>query len=103
MFDKISIKPKGQFALAKTDSNTFILCQYHPEQKLILKLNLNTGEYSDQNLTGMNIRESYRLIYFGRNFYLHHPDNPTHYKINIDGNIAVEPITGKDKEFEKII
>ncbi|WP_288374660.1 hypothetical protein [uncultured Chryseobacterium sp.] len=101
LFDKISIKPKGQFALAKNRQQHFILCQYQPDQKLLSKINLNTGEYSDQNLTGMHIPESYRLIYFGRNFYLHEKYNPTHYRINMEGNISVEPVTGKEKEFEK--
>ncbi|MDR6488594.1 hypothetical protein J2799_003112 [Chryseobacterium vietnamense] len=103
LFDKISIKPRGQFALAKNRQQHFILCQYQSDQKLISKLNLNTGEYSEQNLTGMNIPEYYQLTYFGRTFYIHHPDSVTHYKINIDGNISVEPVTGKEKEFEKNI
>ncbi|VEE10521.1 Uncharacterised protein [Chryseobacterium gleum] len=49
----------------------------------------------------MNIPMFYKLIYFGRSFYLHHPDHATHYKINIDGNISVETITSKEKELEK--
>ncbi|WP_374463403.1 hypothetical protein [Chryseobacterium sp.] len=101
LFDKISIKPRGQFALAKNRQQHFILCQYQYDKRLISKLNLNTGEYSEQNLTGMNIPMFYKLIYFGRSFYLHKPDNSTHYKINIDGNISVETITSKEKELEK--
>ncbi|PWN60411.1 hypothetical protein [Chryseobacterium viscerum] len=101
LFDNISIKPKGQFALAKNRQQHFILCQYQADQKLISKLNLNTKEYSEQNLTGMNIPGHCQLIYFGRSFYLHEEFNPAHYKINIDGSISIEPITEKDKEFEK--
>ncbi|VEE10520.1 Uncharacterised protein [Chryseobacterium gleum] len=52
LFDKISIKPRGQFALAKNRQQHFILCQYQYDKRLISKLNLNTGEYSEQNLTG---------------------------------------------------
>ncbi|REC48530.1 hypothetical protein [Chryseobacterium pennipullorum] len=101
LFENISVKPRGQFALAKNRQQHFILCQYQPDKKLISKLNLNTKEYSEQNLTGMNIPSSYELIYFGKSFYLHHPENPAYYKINIDGNISLEAITGKDKTIEK--
>lgn len=101
LFENISIKPSGQFALAKNRQQHFILCQYQPGKKLISKLNLNTKEYSEQNLTGMNIPNSYELIYFGKNFYMHQHANPLLYKINIEGNLSVETISGKDKEIDK--
>ncbi len=101
LFDNISIKPKGQFALAKNKQRHFILCQYQPDKKLISKLNLNTKEYSEQNLTGMEIPYSYKLVYFGKSFYLYQPENPTRYKINIDGNIFLEPIISNDREIER--
>lgn len=101
LFENISIKPSGQFALAKNRQQHFILCQYQPGKKLISKLNLNTKEYSEQNLTGMNIPNSYELIYFGKSFYLHQHANPLLYKINIEGNLSVETISGKDKEIDK--
>ncbi|UKB84741.1 hypothetical protein LF887_03605 [Chryseobacterium sp. MEBOG06] len=101
LFDNISVKPRGQFALAKNKQQHFILCQYQPDKKLVSKLNINTKEYSEQNLTGLNIPDSYKLIYFSKNFYLHQPENPLYYKINIDGNISLETISGKDKELER--
>lgn len=101
LFDNISVKPSGQFALARNKQQHFILCQYQPGKKLISKLNLNTKEYSEQNLTGMNIPNSYELIYFGKSFYLHQYANPLLYKINIEGNLSVETISGKDKEIDK--
>lgn len=101
LFDNISVKPRGQFALAKNKQQHFILCQYQPDKKLVSKLNINTKEYSEQNLTGLNIPDSYKLIYFSKNFYLHQAENPLYYKINIDGNISLETISGKDKELER--
>ncbi|WP_276877508.1 hypothetical protein [Chryseobacterium joostei] len=101
LFENISVKPTGRFALAKNRQQHFILCQYQPAKKLISKLNLNTKEYSEQNVTGLNIPDSYNLIYFGKSFYLHQFANPLLYKINIEGNISVETISGKDKEIEK--
>lgn len=101
LFENISVKPKGQFALARNKQQHYILCHYQPDKKLISKLNLNTKEYSEQNLTGLNIPGAYRLIYFSKNFYLHHPENPVHYKINLDGNISLETIPEKDRELEK--
>lgn len=101
LFENISVKPTGKFALAKDKQQHFILCQYQPAKKLISKLNLNTKEYSEQNVTGLNIPDSYNLIYFGKSFYLHQLDNPLLYKINVEGNISLETISGKDKELEK--
>ncbi|OCA68143.1 hypothetical protein BBI01_20160 [Chryseobacterium artocarpi] len=101
LIEDISIKSSGKFALAKNKQQHFILCQYQPNKKLVSKLNLNTKEYSEQNVTGLNIPETYELIYFGKNFYLHEFANPLLYKINIEGNISLETISGKDKEIDK--
>ncbi|MCS4305127.1 hypothetical protein [Chryseobacterium sp. BIGb0232] len=101
MFEDISIKPTGQFALAKNKQHHFIICQYQPAKKLISKLNLNTGEYSDQNITGLNISDAYELIYFDQSFYLHQAANPQLYKINIEGNTSVEPLDNKYRDIDK--
>lgn len=101
LIEDISVKSSGKFALAKNKQQHFILCQYQPNKKLVSKLNLNTKEYSEQNVTGLNIPKTYELIYFGKNFYLHEFANPLLYKINIEGNISLETISGKDKEIDK--
>ncbi|MCQ4141627.1 hypothetical protein [Chryseobacterium sp. EO14] len=90
LIDDISVKPKGQFALAKNKQGDFILCQYQPDNKLISKLNLNTKEYSELNLTGHNIQHWYKLVYFNRDFYLLEERNPNVYKINLEGTISIE-------------
>lgn len=51
LIENISVKPRGQFALAKNKQQQFILCQYQPDKKLISKLNVNTKEYSDLNVS----------------------------------------------------
>ncbi|BAP29967.1 uncharacterized protein CHSO_0930 [Chryseobacterium sp. StRB126] len=101
MIDGISVKPTGQFALAKNKQQHFILCQYQPAKKLVSKLNLNTREYSEQNIIGLNIPETYELIYFGKSFYLHQFENPLLYKINIEGNTSVEPFDNKYNDIDK--
>ena len=101
LFENISLRRRGQFALARNKQQHYILCQYQPDKKLISKLNLNTKEYSEQNLTGLNISGSYRLVYFNKNFYLYYLANPIHYKINMEGNISLESISGRDKVLEK--
>lgn len=101
MIQNISVKPAGQFALAKNKQQHFILCQYQPAKKLVSKLNLNTREYSEMNVTGLNIPENYALIYFGKSFYLHQFDNPLLYKINIEGNTSVEPLDNKYDDIDK--
>ncbi|PKF73606.1 hypothetical protein [Chryseobacterium sp. PMSZPI] len=101
LFENISVKPRGQFALARNKQQQFVLCQYQYDKKLISKLNLNTREYSEQNIAGLNIPNTYDLIYFGKNFYLYQSANPLLYKINIEGNISVEPISTKDRELDR--
>ncbi|UCA59262.1 hypothetical protein KB553_19845 [Chryseobacterium rhizoplanae] len=101
MIQNISVKPAGQFALAKNKQQHFILCQYQPAKKLVSKLNLNTREYSEMNVAGLNIPENYALIYFGKSFYLHQFDNPLLYKINIEGNTSVEPLDNKYDDIDK--
>jgi hypothetical protein len=92
LIENISIKPKGQFALAKNKRQEFILCQYQPDKKLISKLNLTTKEYSEFNLIGKNIPNDQRLIYFRKYFYLFSEDSDLIYLINTEGNITVEHI-----------
>ncbi len=92
LIENISVKPKGQFALARNKRQEFILCQYQPDKKLISKLNLNTKEYSELNLTGKNIPPIFQLIYFNRNFYMHHPTQDWIYEINMEGNISIEQV-----------
>ncbi|WP_347216630.1 hypothetical protein [Chryseobacterium sp.] len=101
MFEDISVKQTGQFALAKNKQQHFILCQYQPAKKLVSKLNLNTREYSEQNVTGLNIPDAYELIYFGKSFYLHQAATSLLYKINIEGNTSVEPFDNKYDDIDK--
>ncbi|KMQ67707.1 hypothetical protein ACM39_12710 [Chryseobacterium sp. FH2] len=90
LVENISVKPKGQFALAKDKAGRYVLCQYQPDKKLLSKLNLNTKEYSELNVTGQNIPLNFRLIYFNRSFYLYQDGFPTIFKINIEGHISIE-------------
>ncbi|AZA92398.1 Uncharacterised protein [Chryseobacterium nakagawai] len=101
MIEDISVKRTGQFALAKNKQQHFILCQYQPSRKLVSKLNVNTREYSEINVTGLNIPDDYELIYFGKSFYLHEFNNPLLYKINIEGNTSVEPLDNKYDDIDK--
>ncbi|WP_415325685.1 hypothetical protein [Chryseobacterium sp. MMS23-Vi53] len=101
LIEDISVKPKGQFALARNKQQEFILCQYQPDKKLISKLNLNTKEYSELNLTGQKIPLNHKLVYYDKSFYLHQHDIPYSYKIPIDGNIYLEEVLEKDKEMDK--
>ncbi len=92
LFEDISVKPKGQFALAKNKQQQFILCQYQPDKKLISKLNLNTKEYSELNLTGMAIPKELKLVYFDKKFYLFFPKRDSIYEISLEGNISIGQI-----------
>lgn len=105
LVENISIKPRGQFALAKNKQQQFIICQYQYDKKLISKLNLATKEYSELNVTGQNIPPSSKLIYFNKSFYLYQPGLPDVFKINIEGNISVESVKNEteiEKSYQKV-
>lgn len=101
LFEDISVRPKGQFALAKNKQHQFILCHYQRDKKLISKLNLNTKEYSELNLSGHKILHQHKLIYFDKNFYLHQIEIPYNYRINLDGDISLEETFDKVNEMDK--
>lgn len=101
MFEDISVKATGQLALAKNKQQHFILCQYQPSKKLVSKLNLNTREYTEMNVTGLNIPDNYNLIYFDQSFYLHQASSLQLYKISIEGNTSVEPFDNKYRDIDK--
>ncbi|QQV03261.1 MULTISPECIES: hypothetical protein [Chryseobacterium] len=100
LIENISVKPRGQFALAKNKQQHFILCQYQPDKKLISKLNLNTKEYSELNLSEHKIPLNFELNYFNRKFYLRNDDSPWIFEINIDGQISLESVKN-DPEITK--
>ncbi|WP_419868666.1 hypothetical protein [Chryseobacterium sp. CT-SW4] len=100
LFEDISVKPRGQFILARNKKQDYILCQYQPDKKLLSKLNLNTNEYSELNVTGYNIPLNFRLIYFDKSFYLHQSQFPSIFKINIEGIVSIESV-GHDEEIDK--
>ncbi|MDQ0595518.1 hypothetical protein QFZ37_003887 [Chryseobacterium ginsenosidimutans] len=100
IIENISIKPRGQFALAKNRSGNYILAQFQPDKKILSKLNLNTKEYSELNLTGQNIPENFSLIYFNKNFYLYNSDATKISVINLEGNLSVESVKNDDEIFK---
>lgn len=97
VIENISVKPKGLFALARNRQQEYILCQYFPDKKLITKLNLNTKEFSELNVTGQNIPLNFELMYFNKNFYLYQEKYPTLFKINIEGNLTIETVKHSDE------
>lgn len=100
LIENISVKPRGQFALAKNKQQHFILCQYQSDKKLISKLNLNTKEYSELNLSEHKIPLNFEVNYFNRKFYLRNDDSPWIFEINIDGQISLESVKN-DPEITK--
>lgn len=90
LIENISVKPRGTFALARNRQQQYILCQYQKDKMLLSKLNLNTKEYSELNLTGKNIPHDFSLTYFNKKFYLRNDYSPQIFEINIDGTIDWE-------------
>lgn len=100
LFENISVKDRGMFALAKNKQQQFILCQYQKDKKLISKLNIETKEYSELNVSGFNIPLNMELVYFDRYFYLHQNNLPAIFKINLEGEVSVETVNN-DPEIHK--
>ncbi|MCY0977881.1 hypothetical protein PGH12_16065 [Chryseobacterium wangxinyae] len=92
IIENISVKPKGQFALAKNKAGNYILAQFQQDKKILSKLNLNTKEYSELNLTGQNIPINFHLIYFNKNFYLYNFDAPKIFMISLEGHLSIEEV-----------
>ncbi len=92
LIEDISVKPKGKFALAKNKQNQFILCQYQNDKALVSKLNLNTKEYSELNVSGHHIPWNFEPVYFNQNFYLYQDEFPSIFKINIEGELSIEMV-----------
>lgn len=92
LIEDLSVKPKGKFALAKNRQNQFILCQYQNDKALLSKLNLDTKEYSELNVTGHHIPWNFEPVYFNQNFYLYQDEFPSVFKINIEGELSIEMV-----------
>lgn len=102
LFENISVKDRGMFTLAKNKQRQFILCQYQQDKKLISKLNVETKEYSELNVSGFDVPLNVGLVYFDRYFYLHQNNLPTIFKINLEGEVSVESVKN-DPEIHKNI
>ena len=98
--ENISVKPRGQFALAKNKTGNYILAQFQPDKKVISKLNLNTKEYSELNLGAQNIPWNFHLIYFDKNFYLYNSEASKIFMISLEGQLSTEEVDN-DKEILK--
>lgn len=92
LIEDISVKPRGKFALAKNRQNQFILCQYQNDKALVSKLNLNTKEYSELNVSGHHIPWNFEPVYFNQNFYLYQDEFPSVFKINIESELSIEMV-----------
>lgn len=92
IIENISIKPRGEFALAKNKSGNYILAQFQQDKKILSKLNLNTKEYSELNLTGQNIPLNFHLIYFNKNFYLYNSDAPKIFMTSLEGHLSIDEV-----------
>jgi len=100
IIENISVKPRGQFALAKNKAGNYILAQFQQDKKILSKLNLNTKEYSELNLTGQNIPLNFHLIYFNKNFYLYNIDAPKIFMISLEGHLSIEEVKNDQEIFK---
>lgn len=100
LIENVSVKPRGKFALAKNKQQQLILLQYQNDKFLLSKLNLNTKEYSELNVSGHHIPQNFEPVYFDQNFYLYQDDFPSIFMVNIEGELSVE-VVKTDKDIKK--
>lgn len=81
LFEDISIKHKGCFALGKNDKKALVLCQYQHDKKLLTTLNLVTKEYVEYDTSLFVLNEEYRLMRIEHSFYLYHEEEHKVFKI----------------------
>lgn len=100
--EHISVKPRGQFALARNRAGNYILAQYQPDKKSISRLDLKTGEYAELNLTGLDIPLNFSLIYFSKSFFLYGLQYDKIFRINLEGSLSAEG-TDNSREIRKSV
>lgn len=100
LYENISVKDQGQFALAKNKQQQFILCQYQPAKNLISKLNIETKEYSELNVSGFDIPANVQLVYFDKHFYLHEEKLDEIFSITVEGEVSMQMVRN-DAEIAK--
>ncbi|MBL7706522.1 MAG: hypothetical protein JNM21_13335 [Taibaiella sp.] len=81
LFEAISIKHKGCFALGRNDKQELVLCQYQADKKLLFTLNLVTKEYVEYDTSLFVLDEEYRLMSIEHSFYLYHEEEHKVFKI----------------------
>lgn len=100
IIENISVKPRGMFALAKNKEGNYILAQFQQDKKILSKLNLNTKEYYEMNLTGQNIPLNFHLIYFNKNFYLYNSEVPKIFMISLEGHLSIQEVENDQEIFK---
>jgi len=90
LFEDISIKPKGCFALGKNDIRELVLCQYQHDKKLLSSLGLVTKDYKEYDTAAFTLNEEYRLIWITDSFYLYHEEARKVFKIPAGKDTAIE-------------
>lgn len=93
LFEDISIKPKGYFALEKNSLQELVLCQYRHDKRLLFTLNLVTKAYMEFDTSAFNLNEEYRLIGIDRSFYLYHEEEHRVFKVQPGKNTSLEAAT----------
>jgi len=63
----ISLKPKGSFALGRNEKGELLLCQFHPDDKVLSLLNLSNKEYLSCKYKQVS---PYFVMWHDGNFYL---------------------------------
>lgn len=90
LFEHISIKSKGCFALGKSTIGDFVLCQYRHDKKLLSSLGLTTKEYIEYDISAFMLNEEYRLIWTGKSFYLYNEEEHIVFKIATGKSATLE-------------
>lgn len=91
LYEDISIKSKGCFALGRNDKQELVLCQYQNDKKLLSSLNLATKEYIEHHNILYILNNEYRLIGIGHFFYLYHEEEHKVFKVLSLKDAPIEP------------
>ncbi len=90
LFEDISIKSKGCFALGRNITGDFLLCQYRHDKKLLSSLSLTAKEYIEYDIAALTLNEDYKLIWTGNCFYLYNEEEHIVFKIPAGKSVAIE-------------
>lgn len=110
LFENISIKSEGSYALGTNEKGDYLLGSFYEKQMLLTVLNLNTKQFFKATFEGKSISKEYKLAFFDTRFYIYHLETEEVWRIAMrqallfeamGRNISLKTQFDSDRNFAK--